>query len=178
MNSDDNAPAWLFSFVDLAFLMIIAMTQVGGDRTGMGIELGEVIVPKIQAGATTDLPSKAPERWQLRIFPRDAGELPVAMDPADPANAAVGESPEDLGRPFELALPSQNERGDETYRARLTIGELREQLAALHATDSEKPLLAPHADSRSQDMLDAIGALEEFWPSRRRATVSPVFARQ
>ncbi len=169
MNSDDNAPAWLFSFVDLAFLMIIAMTQVGGDRTGMGIELGEVIVPKIQAGATTDLPSKAPERWQLRVFPRDADEMPVAVE---------GEVVEDPGRPFELALPSQNEVGDETYRARLSIEELREQLGALHATDSEKPLLAPHADSRSQDMLDAIGALEEFWPSRRRATVSPVFARQ
>lgn len=169
MNSDDNAPAWLFSFVDLAFLMIIAMTQVGGDRTGMGIELGEVIVPKIQAGATTDLPSKAPERWQLRVFPRDADEMPVTVE---------GGVVEDLGQPFELALPSQNEAGDETYRARLTLSELRDQLAALHATDSKKPLLAPHADSRSQDMLDAIGAMEELWPSRRRATVSPVFARQ
>ncbi len=169
MNSDDNAPAWLFSFVDLAFLMIIAMTQVGGDRTGMGIELGEVIVPKIQAGATTDLPSQATERWQLRVFPRDADELPVAVE---------GEVVEDLGRPFELALPTQNESGDETYRARLTIDELHEQLAALHATDAKKPLLAPHADSRSQDMLDAIGAMEALWPSRRRATVSPVFARQ
>ncbi len=172
MSSDDNAPAWLFSFVDLAFLMIIAMTQVGGDRTGMGIELGEVIVPRIQAGATTDLPSQAPDRWQLRVFPRDAEEMPAAQE------AARGKGAEDMGRPFELALPSQNERGDETYRARLSITELQEQLAALRATDSKKPLLAPHADSRSQDMLHAIGALEEFWPSRRRATVSPVFARQ
>lgn len=165
MNSDDNAPAWLFSFVDLAFLMIIAMTQVGGDRTGMGIELGEVIIPRIQAGATTDLPSQAPERWQLRVFPRDADELPVAEEGIDE------------GRPFELALPSRAD-GEETYRARLSIVELRDQLSALHATDSKKPLLAPHADSRSQDMLNAIGVMEEFWPSRRRATVSPVFARQ
>jgi hypothetical protein len=169
MNSDDNAPAWLFSFVDLAFLMIIAMTQVGGDRTGMGIELGEVIIPKIQAGATTDLPSRAPERWQLRVFPRDADEMPVTV---------AGGVVEDYGRPFELALPSQNAAGDETYRARLSIEELRAQLAALHATETKKPLLAPHADSRSQDMLDAIGVMEELWPSRRRATVSPVFARQ
>jgi len=158
--SNDTAPAWLFSFVDLAFLMIIAMTQVGGDRTGMGIELGEVIVPRIQAGATTNLPKRAPERWQLRVLPTD----PPAETDAD-------------RQPYELTLPSAAAERD-AYSVRLNAGELREQLQALHATDTKKPLLAPHADSRSQDMLDAVGMLEEFWPSRRRATVAPVFARQ
>ncbi len=157
--SNDSAPAWLFSFVDLAFLMIIAMTQVGGDRTGMGLELGEVIVPRIQAGATTDLPKKAPERWQLRVHPPQ----PEPEAGAEP-------------QPFELILPSPG--NDDAYSVRLSATELREQLQALHATDTQKPILAPHADSRSQDMLDALGFLEEFWPSRRRATVAPVFARQ
>ena len=96
------------------------------------------------------------------------------MDPT----TGLADPDADPGRPFELVLPSQTQLGDEEFRARLTIVELRDQLGALHATDAKKPLLAPHADSRSQDMLDAIGALEEFWPSRRRATVSPVFARQ
>ena len=158
--SNDTAPAWLFSFVDLAFLMIIAMTQVGGDRTGMGIELGEVIVPRIQAGATTDLPKQAPERWQLRVHPAEA------------------HAPSDVDRqPYELTLPSATADRD-AYSVRLSAAELREQLRALYSTDTKKPILAPHADSRSQDMLDAVGMLEEFWPSRRRATVAPVFARQ
>lgn len=162
MQSHDTAPAWLFSFVDLAFLMIIAMTQVGGDRTGMGIELGELIVPRIQAGATTDLPGEAPERWQLRVYPRGDDQIDVP-------DAQL----------FELALSTPADAGGgDAYRSRISGDELREQLAALYATDAKKPLLAPHADSRSQDMLDAVGALEEFWPSRRRATVSPVFARQ
>jgi hypothetical protein len=37
-------------------------------------------------------------------------------------------------------------------------------------------LLAPHADSRSQDLLDAVAILEEVWPDRRRATVAPDLA--
>lgn len=160
MTTNDTAPAWLFSFVDLAFLMIIAMTQVGGDRTGMGLELGEVIVPRIQAGATTDLPQKAPERWQLRVHPPQPG-------------VAAGTEPQ----PFELTLPKAAGEAA-AYSVRLSATELHEQLQALRATDTRKPILAPHADSRSQDMLDAVGLLEEFWPSRRRATVAPVFARQ
>ena len=95
-----------------------------------------------------------------------------------PVEEARRQRPGALSGDRQQGRQRQNAVGDETFRARLSIDELREQLSALHATDSEKPLLAPHADSRSQDMLDAIGALEEFWPSRRRATVSPVFARQ
>ena len=41
----------------------------------------------------------------------------------------------------------------------------------------EKPMLAPHEDSRSQDMLAAAALLEEMWPGRRRAAVQRVFNR-
>ena len=37
---------------------------------------------------------------------------------------------------------------------------------------ARKPLLAPHRDSRSEDLLEAAGQLEERWPGRRRATVA------
>jgi hypothetical protein len=45
----------------------------------------------------------------------------------------------------------------------------------LRAERADKPLLAPHADARSQDLLDAVELIEEAWPSRRRATVARVF---
>lgn len=143
-----NAPSWLFSFVDLAFLLIIAMTQVGGDPAVEVLDLGEISVPRIDAEATAELPASADLRWQLRIHPAGGAELP----------------------PFELFHP---EREPE----RLAREALGLRLAALHGGGEKKPLLAPHSDSRSQDLLDAASAVETLWPSRRRATVAPIFGR-
>ena len=56
MNSTDGgAPAWLFSFVDLAFLMLIAMTQLAPDPGAKIPDLGEMIVPRVGAAASTEL---------------------------------------------------------------------------------------------------------------------------
>jgi hypothetical protein len=143
-----DAPAWLFSFVDLSFLLLIAMTQIGGNGTSP--DLGEISVPRVQAGAATELAAGAAQRWQLRIHPPDAS-----------------------APPFELVRPDAGEAA-----GRLAPEALRGELVALHASDAHKPLLAPHADSRSQDLLDAVGLVDELWPSRRRATVAPIFARR
>ena len=53
-----SAPAWLFSFVDLAFLMLIAMTQLG-DMRGYDLDLGEIVVPRIQSQEALSLPRDA-----------------------------------------------------------------------------------------------------------------------
>ena len=148
-NRGGNAPAWLFSFVDLAFLMLIAMTQVASRATGP--DLGEVLVPRLQTEASAELPSDARARWQLRVHPPEPDTLPFEL-----LRAADGSSPSGLGR--------------------LSVDELRGRLVALHEAREEKPLLAPHRDSRSEDLLEAAGLLEESWPRRRRATVMPVFA--
>ena len=143
----DNPPAWLFSFVDLAFLLLIAMTQLG--RGADAPDLGEILVPRLHSEGTSELPSQAAERWQLRVHPRgepDAGpfQLVRSGDPAEPSGAE-----------------------------RLALELLRPRLAGLHADGTAKPLLAPHRDSRSEDLLEAVGALEELWAGRRRATVAP-----
>ena len=140
-----NAPAWLFAFVDLAFLLLLAMTQLGGNPNAP--ELGELRVPRIGGEATQDLPSRATELWQVRVHP------PTGVDP----------------EPFELV-------GAESRAERLSAGVLRVRLAELHASKERKPLLAPHADSRSQDFLDAVQLIEDQWPSRRRATVERVLS--
>ena len=148
-NSSGNAPAWLFSFVDLAFLMLIAMTQVASRASGP--DLGEVLVPRLQTEATEELPSNARARWQLRVHPPEPDTLP-----------------------FELVLAADATGASNTPRIAAT--DLRERLHALRESGSEKPLLAPHRDSRSEDLLEAAGQLEESWPRRRRATVMPLFA--
>jgi hypothetical protein len=142
-----NAPAWLFAFVDLAFLLLIGMTQLSGNPNAP--ELGEMPVPKIGGDVTSALQPGARDLWQLRVYPAD----------------------EDFYGPFELVVG-----GGEG--SRVSFDELRTQLGELRGSDEPKPLLAPHADSRSQDFLDAVQLLDETWPSRRRTTVERVLDRQ
>ena len=156
MSAQAAPPAWLFSFVDLAFLLLIAMTQVAADA-GRTPDLGEIIVPRIDAGTIEDLPRAASQAWQLRIHP------PAAVPAEEPAH------------PFELV---RGPSGDQPKRIDTIL--LGERLAQLAATGAAKPLLAPHEDSRSRDLLDAVALLEDHWPSaasRRRAAVTKVAAR-
>ncbi len=151
--TDGAAPAWLFSFVDLAFLMLIAMTQLAPDPGAIIPNLGEMIVPKVGAAASTEIGGSAAEVWQLRVHPpREEMSSPYAL-----IRVVDGIAQDDLSR--------------------IIHGELRVQLAELKEASGQKPMLAPHEDSRSQDMLEAAAMLEEFWPGRRRATVSRVFGR-
>ena len=145
-SGSDTAPAWLFSFVDLAFLLLIALTQVGGGPRA--VDLGEIIVPRVNQEATASLSAGATQRWQIRVHP------PASEEPG----------------PFELLAPD----AEHGASAHLTLTALREQLGRLHEARTDKPLLAPHQDSRSQDLLDAIAAIEERWPDDRRAAVLPV----
>ncbi|MBW2271813.1 MAG: hypothetical protein JRG96_00975 [Deltaproteobacteria bacterium] len=143
-----NAPSWLFSFVDLAFLSLIAMTQLSSSVDVSSPNLGEMVVPRIGSEATDTLATGAADLWQLRVHPPDSAQV----------------------SPFELFLASGHAASDESPR--LAITELRERLLGLRAAEDTKPLLAPHEDSRSQDMLNAAALIEELWPSRRRALVS------
>ena len=147
---DTSAPAWLFSFVDLAFLLLLAMTQLG--ERELPPELGEIAVPELHAEASGELPPGAATRWQLRVHP-----------PADGAS------------PFELVEAGPG-AGDDGSSVRLSQAELRDRLEAIGADRAPKPILAPHRDSRSEDLLEAVGLLEEFWPNRREVTISPMVA--
>ena len=151
--TDGAAPAWLFSFVDLAFLMLIAMTQLAPDPGAKIPNLGEMIVPKVGAAASTEMGDSAAEVWQLRVHPPE----------------------EEATSPYELVRVMGGEVAEDG--ARIEADALRVQLADLKAGSLAKPMLAPHEDSRSQDMLEAAAMLEELWPGRRRAAVNRVFDR-
>jgi hypothetical protein len=142
---NDHAPIWLFSFVDLSFLLLIAMTQIG--RHADAPDLGLLVLPRVHGEAAEGLAGAQPERWQIRVHPRPA--------PGAPA--------------FELARPADGAPD----APRLRANELRERLASLRAGGAGRPLLAPHADSRSEDLLEALALLEETWPGRHGAAVLP-----
>ena len=146
---DGNAPSWLFSFVDLAFLMVIAMTQIANPGA---VDLGELIVPRIASEQTEAAPPAARKGWQLRVHP-----------------------PVEFEGPFQLVRSSD---AVDAVVTRLDEEALRERLAELDSLGSDKPALAPHEDSRSHDMLKAVELLETHWPTRRRALVERVFAQR
>jgi hypothetical protein len=144
---ETSSHAWLFSFVDLAFLLLMVMSQLADPNAGP--PLGEIVVPELNAPDAKPVRVAARAAWQLRVHP-----------------------PEDGVAPFELSRP------DEEPGGRIDLKTLHAELARLHAEGTGKPLLAPHADSRSQDMLDALNALEQEWAGTRRAAVAPQVAVQ
>ena len=150
---DGSAPAWLFSFVDLAFLMLIAMTQLAPDPGAKIPDLGEMIVPRVGAAASTEMGNAAAESWQLRVHP------PVESEAS----------------PYELVRFVEGIAQDDGQR--IESDALRLELADLKSGRGTRPMLAPHEDSRSQDMLEAAALIEEMWPGRRRAAVQRVFDR-
>jgi hypothetical protein len=152
MTDSSNAPSWLFSFVDLAFLLLIAMTQLAQDAIPPAPDLGSIVLPQIDEQAKRALPSEAHERWQVRVHP----------DEPD-------------GNPFEVAFLSE---GGMAPGERLAHAGLVRELARLEKEGIRKPLLAPHEDSRSQDMLDAVAALETLWPGKRQAAITPRIRQQ
>ena len=79
-------------------------------------------------------------------------------------------------RPFELTPGGT--AAETTGDPRVDASEFWIRLAELREAAEDKPLLAPHEDSRSRDLLDAVALIEEFWPGRRQAAVEPVLARR
>ena len=141
-----DAPAWLFSFVDLAFLILLAMTQVGSLDSEKGLDLGELVVPRVGEKSPAEPLHGGGNATQVRVYP-PGDALPV----------------------FELVTGGEPS-------PRLGPDALRERLTRLRAASSDRPVLAPHADSRSEDLLTAVSLVEDAWPSERRATVQLIEA--
>ena len=131
--------------------MLIAMTQLAPDPGAKIPNLGEMLVPKIGEAASKEMGAEAAEVWQLRVHPPE----------------------EDVESPYELIRVVDGIVPEDVPR--IVPEDLRLQLAELKESAGLKPMLAPHEDSRSQDMLEAAAMLEELWPGRRRAAVSRVF---
>jgi hypothetical protein len=149
----EGAPSWLFSFLDLALLMLIAMTQLAPDTPPEVPDLGSVVVPRIGEAGTSELAAESIDVWQLRVHPPEPG----------------------VSSPYELVRVVDGHASDDAQR--IESAALRTALVDLKAANGRKPMLAPHEDSRSQDMLEAAAMLEEIWPGPRWATVTRVADR-
>lgn len=132
--------------------MLVAMTQLAPDTPPEVPDLGQMVVPRIGEAGSDELASESVEVWQLRVHPREEG----------------------VASPYELVrvVDGQADEGQ-----RIESATLRTELAGLKSANGRKPMLAPHEDSRSQDMLEAAAMLEEIWPGPRWATVTRVADR-
>ncbi len=155
---EKSAPIWLFSFVDLAFLLLILFTQLIPDSPPNPIAVAELELPRIEQVDPAAVAAKAEPVWQLRIHP-----LATSDDPA-------------LRRaPFELIEPGSTtgEPGTAATVHPIDASDLAEGLTLLHARAIPRPLLAPNRDSRSEDLLVAVSLLERIWQNGRGVTVFP-----
>ncbi len=162
-----NAPAWLFSFLDLAFLILIAVLLTADGDPEDAPDLAAIALPEIQRSSTDPLDLAASAPWQLRVHPRETGATvpPFALSPPSGDSSAS------------QALEGEALGSDLTDVANLTERVDRDELGArlrdLAARGVLKPFLAPHRDSRSEDFLTALGFVQEYWPEQHVAAVFP-----
>lgn len=147
---ESSAPIWLFSFVDLAFLLLIAFTQLAPDPEKEGLVVGELELPRIAGVAPAKHGEPFAPLWQLRVLP-----------------LAGSDDPNTVRAPFELIEP-----GARSPRA-IGADELASGLEVLHVRALPRPVLAPHRDARSEDLLVAVALLERIWANDRGITVVP-----
>ena len=154
---EKSAPIWLFSFVDLAFLLLILFTQLIPETPSPPVELAELELPRIEQVEPAAIAAKAEPVWQLRIHP-----------------LATSDDPSVRRAPFELIEPNSS-TGDPGKIAAHPVDarDLAEGLTMLHARALPRPLLAPNRDARSEDLLVAVSLLERIWQNGRGVTVFP-----
>ncbi|MAG34577.1 MAG: hypothetical protein CL908_27225 [Deltaproteobacteria bacterium] len=155
LRHERSAPIWLFSFVDLAFLLLIAFTQIGPDMSPTAPDVGQIEIPRIASAAAPFSGSDPPSGWQLRVH-----------------RAVVAEASAIAHTPFELIEPGRAAASADSTQ-HIDAEELAARLELLRERQFPKPLLAPHRDSRSEDLLVAVGLLESSWQTERTVAVVP-----
>jgi hypothetical protein len=154
---DKSAPIWLFSFVDLAFLLLILFTQLIPESPTSPVDLAELELPRIEPIASASAVAASAPVWQLRVHP-----LAAASDPDRPR------------APFELIEPGAPiGEGREAAARAIDARDLADRLALLRTRSVPRPLLAPHRDARSEDLLVAVSLVERIWQGGRGVTVRP-----
>ncbi len=70
-----SAPAWLFSFLDLAFLILIAVLLTADGEPEDAPDLAAIALPEIQRSSTDPLDLAAPLGLPVRVLVNRGGQL-------------------------------------------------------------------------------------------------------
>lgn len=145
-----NNQTWLFSFTDLAFLLLISLSAIPSAEK-VTIRFAEMNVPVVPDSRQLAPVEQLREVWELQVYPV-SGEHPV---PYRIVQGGLGSVP---GGGSELLLGPE---------------ELVPALESLRQRNIQ-PMLLPEKRSLSQDFLFAAGALARVWSSNgSQAIVQP-----
>jgi hypothetical protein len=147
MESNDSK-IWLFSFADLAFLLLLAFTQASSiGKTP--IKVGEMTIPKVVDNRDVASITQEAKSYQIRVH-----------------RPTIPES-----EPFQMVTLN----GDrEILGKRLSSLELRNSLSELKSRGKQRPIMLPDEFSLSKDMLMAMSIIEKVWSDANRVTVRRV----
>ncbi len=134
-----NGQTWLFSFTDLAFLLLISLSTIPA-ADSVTIRFSEMDVPVVPENQQLGSLGKMTEVWELHVYPVSV-EHPV---PYKIMRTGLSSSAE--GQEAMLLAPEQ----------------LVETLKKLKARNVQ-PILLPDKTSITQDLLYAAGAMAKVW---------------
>jgi hypothetical protein len=139
-----NSQTWLFSFTDLAFLLLISLSLIPSAPNNITIKLAEMDVPVVPEHGQLDPVATAREVWELQVF---------AVSEKHPT-------------PYRLLRAGIGKVVSGDDGKILTKEELLPELLALQQRNI-RPMLLPEKSSLSQDFLYAAGVIAKVWTDSR-----------
>lgn len=142
----EDSKIWLFSFADLAFLLLIAFTQAStvGKKP---VYIGEMTIPKVVENKQVASIDQPYESVQIRV-----------LKPTIPES-----------NPYQLVLI----RGQEEYVEPdpVSVQELTNRLMSMKHEGKLRPILVPDIFSLSKDTLMAMSIIEQVYEDGNRITI-------
>jgi hypothetical protein len=143
-----SGQTWLFSFTDLAFLLLISLSLIPSAPNNITLHLAEMDVPVVPENGRLAPIARVQEAWELQVFP-------------------VSEQHPSPYRLVRIGVGKKSAPGDIRVLAK---DELVAELARLRQLQV-RPMLLPEKNSLSQDFLYAAGAIAQVWTSGGRTVV-------
>jgi hypothetical protein len=143
-----NGQTWLFSFTDLAFLLLISLSLIPSAPDNITIKLAEMDVPVVPESGQTAPLQAVREVWELQVFAvSDKHPTPYRLIRAGVGKSVSGEDEKVLSK--EDLFPA--------------ISALKQR--------NVRPMLLPEKSSLSQDFLYAAGVMAKVWSDGTRTVV-------
>lgn len=146
MKMGEDSRIWLFSFADLAFLLLIAFTQTStvGKKP---VNIGEMTVPKVVKNKQVSPIEQGYQSYQIRV-----------LKPTIPET-----------NPYQIVyVQGTKETIDKTL---LSAQDLSNKLTQLQQNGNQRPILVPDIFSLSKDTLMAMSIIESVYEDANRITI-------
>lgn len=142
-----NGQTWLFSFTDLAFLLLISLSTIPV-ADSVTIRFSEMDVPVVPESNQLGALGQLREVWELQVHPIS----------------------EDYPVPYKLARFGLASQVDGEGAKLLAPEQLLAELEKLKARNIQ-PVLLPEKTSLTQDLLYAAGTMAKVWGTEYSETV-------